>query len=74
VSRRTIEVHMPRKAHALLSSLITLKEGLRIDISAESGLIDSGVIAAYYPARRGRQRQPSAGATCFRIASITCAL
>jgi hypothetical protein len=27
-----------------------------------------------HPALRGYQRQPSAGATCFRIASITCAL
>jgi hypothetical protein len=47
VNRRTIEVYMPREAHALLSSLITLKEELRIDISAESSLIDSGIIAAY---------------------------
>lgn len=29
VNRRTIEVYMPREAHALLSSLITLKEELR---------------------------------------------
>jgi len=47
VNRRTIEVYMPREAHALLSSLITLKEELRIDISAESSLIDSGIMAAY---------------------------
>lgn len=46
-NRRAIEVYMPREAHALLSSLITLKEELRIDISAESSLIDSGIIAAY---------------------------
>lgn len=46
-SRRAIEVHMPREAHALLSSLMTLKEELRVDISAEASLIDSGVLAAY---------------------------
>jgi hypothetical protein len=47
-NRRTTEVYMPREAHALLSSLITLKEELKIDISAESSLIDSGIIAAYH--------------------------
>lgn len=46
-SRKAIEVYMPREAHALLSSLITLKEELRVDISAEASLIDSGIIAAY---------------------------
>ena len=46
-NRRTIEVYMPREAHALLSSLITLKEELKVDISAESSLIDSGILAAY---------------------------
>ena len=46
-NRRSIEVHMPREAHALLSSLITLKEELKVDISAESSLIDSGILAAY---------------------------
>nr|WP_281720717.1 Wadjet anti-phage system protein JetA family protein [Nitrosomonas nitrosa] len=47
VNRRATEVHMPREAHALLSSLMTLKEELRVDISAESSLIDTGVLAAY---------------------------
>jgi hypothetical protein len=47
VNRRTVEVYMPREAHALLSSLITLKEELKVDISAESSLIDSGILAAY---------------------------
>lgn len=46
-NRRTIEVYMPREAHALLSSLITLKEELKVDISAELSLIDSGILAAY---------------------------
>jgi Family of unknown function (DUF5716) len=46
-NRRALEVYMPREAHALLSSLITLKEELRVDISAEASLIDSGIIAAY---------------------------
>lgn len=47
VNRRILEVHMPREAHALLSALITLKEELKVDISAEASLIDSGIIAAY---------------------------
>jgi len=38
---------MPRESHALLSALITLKEELTINVSAESSLIDSGIIAAY---------------------------
>lgn len=46
-NRRTVEVHMPREAHALLSALIALQEELKIDISAEASLIDSGVLAAY---------------------------
>lgn len=46
-NRRTVEVYMPREAHALLAALITLKEELRVDISAEASLIDSGVLAAY---------------------------
>lgn len=46
-NRRAIEVYMPREAHALLSALITLKEELRVDISAEASLIDSGILAAY---------------------------
>ena len=46
-NRRTIEVYMPREAHALLSSLITLKEELKVDISAESSLIDSGILVTY---------------------------
>jgi Family of unknown function (DUF5716) len=46
-NRKTTEVYMPREAHALLSSLITLKEELKVDISAEASLIDSGIIAAY---------------------------
>lgn len=46
-NRRNIEVYMPREAHALLSALITLKEELKVDISAESSLIDSGILAAY---------------------------
>ena len=46
-NRRATEVYMPREAHALLSSLITLKEELKVDISAESSLIDSGILAAY---------------------------
>jgi len=45
--RRNIEVHMPREAHALLSALVTLEEELRVDISAEASLIDTGVLAAY---------------------------
>jgi len=46
-NRRAIEVYMPREAHALLSALITLKEELKVDISAEASLIDSGITAAY---------------------------
>lgn len=46
-NRRNVEVYMPREAHALLSSLITLKEELKVDISAESSLIDTGILAAY---------------------------
>jgi hypothetical protein len=46
-NRRTVEVYMSREAHALLSALITLKEELKVDISAESSLIDSGILAAY---------------------------
>ncbi|HEY4940651.1 MAG TPA: Wadjet anti-phage system protein JetA family protein [Rhizomicrobium sp.] len=46
-SRRATDVHMPREAHALLSALITLKEELKVDISAEASLIDSGILAAY---------------------------
>lgn len=46
-NRRNIEVYMPREAHALLSALITLKEELKVDISAELSLIDSGILAAY---------------------------
>lgn len=46
-NRKAAEVYMPREAHALLSSLITLKEELKVDISAEASLIDSGIIAAY---------------------------
>lgn len=46
-NRRVTEVYMPREAHALLSSLITLKEELKVDIAAESSLIDSGILAAY---------------------------
>jgi hypothetical protein len=46
-NRKATEVYMPREAHALLSSLITLKEELKVDISAEASLIDSGIIAAY---------------------------
>lgn len=46
-NRKAAEVYMPREAHALLSSLITLKEELKIDISAEASLIDSGIFAAY---------------------------
>lgn len=45
--RRTVEVHMPREAHALLSALITLREELKVNISAEASLIDSGILAAY---------------------------
>jgi Wadjet anti plasmid transformation system JetA-like protein len=45
--RRNVEVHMPREAHALMSALITLKEELRVNISAEASLIDSGILAAY---------------------------
>jgi hypothetical protein len=45
-NRRTVEVHMPREAHALLSALTTLKEELKVDISAEASLIDSGILAA----------------------------
>lgn len=45
--RRNIEVHMPREAHALLSALVTLEEELRVNISAEASLIDSGILAAY---------------------------
>jgi len=46
-NRKATEVYMPREAHALLSSLITLKEELKVDISAEASLIDSGILAAY---------------------------
>jgi len=46
-NRKVTEVYMPREAHALLSSLITLREELKVDISAEASLIDSGIIAAY---------------------------
>jgi hypothetical protein len=46
-NRRAVEVYMPREAHALLSALITLKEELRVDISAEASLIDSGIAAAF---------------------------
>lgn len=46
-TRRATEVYMPREAHALLSALINLKEELSVDISAESSLIDSGIVAAY---------------------------
>lgn len=46
-NRKATEVYMPREAHALLSSLITLKEELKVDVSAEASLIDSGIIAAY---------------------------
>lgn len=45
--RRNIEVHMPREAHALLSALVTLEEELKVNISAEASLIDSGILAAY---------------------------
>ena len=45
--RRNIEVHMPREAHALMSALVTLEEELKVNISAEASLIDSGVLAAY---------------------------
>lgn len=46
-NRKGTAVYMPREAHALLSALITLKEELKVDISAEASLIDSGIIAAY---------------------------
>lgn len=46
-NRKATEVYMPREAHALLSALVTLKEELKIDISAEASLIDSGILAAY---------------------------
>ncbi|MBX3493701.1 MAG: hypothetical protein KF899_12120 [Parvibaculum sp.] len=46
-NRRMVEIHMPREAHALLSVLVGLSEELKIDISAEASLIDSGVLAAY---------------------------
>jgi hypothetical protein len=46
-NRKATEVYMPREAHALLSALITLKEELKVDISAEASLIDSGILAAY---------------------------
>ncbi len=45
--RRSVEIHMPREAHALMSALITLKEELKVNISAEASLIDSGILAAY---------------------------
>jgi hypothetical protein len=45
--RRNIEVHMPREAHALMSALVTLQEELKVNISAEASLIDSGIVAAY---------------------------
>ena len=41
------EVHTPREAHALLSTLVGLGEELKVDISAEASLIDSGILAAY---------------------------
>lgn len=44
---RVLEVHMPREAHALLSMLVGLGEELKVDISAEASLIDSGILAAY---------------------------
>ena len=44
---RAEEVHMPREAHALLSRLVGLAEELKVDISAEASLIDSGILAAY---------------------------
>jgi Family of unknown function (DUF5716) len=47
VDRRNVEVHMPREAHALMSALITLQEELKVNISAEASLIDSGILAAY---------------------------
>lgn len=46
-TRRAVEVYMPREAYALLSALMTLKEELKVDISAEASLIDSGILAAY---------------------------
>lgn len=46
--RRMVEVHMPREAHALLSALITLQDELKVNISAEASLIDSGILAAYH--------------------------
>ena len=46
-NRRVVEVHMPREAHALLSVLVGLGEELKVDISAEASLIDSGILAAY---------------------------
>ncbi len=46
-NRRAVEVHMPREAHALLSTLVGLGEELKVDISAEASLIDSGILAAY---------------------------
>lgn len=46
-TRRAVEVYMPREAHALLSALMTLKEELKVDISAEASLIDSAILAAY---------------------------
>jgi hypothetical protein len=46
--RRNVEVHMPREAHALMSALITLQEELKVNISAEASLIDSGILAAYH--------------------------
>ncbi len=46
-NRRNIEVHMPREAHALMSALVTLQEELKVNISAEASLIDSGILAAY---------------------------
>ena len=47
MNRRVMEVHMPREAHALLSLLVGLGEELKVDISAEASLIDSGILAAY---------------------------
>lgn len=46
-NRRTVEIHMPREAHALMSALVGLGEELKVDISAEASLIDSGILAAY---------------------------
>lgn len=47
-NRKMVEIHMPREAHALLSALVSLKEELNVDISAEASLIDTGILAAYH--------------------------